>query len=223
MRKIKKGLEQMNVIVLDTETTNSLQEPIAYDIGWAVINLDTEETLKTESYAIAEIFLDKELMACAFFADKVPSYWKEIKSGSRKLARLSTIHRTLANDCKAYGVKEIYAHNAKFDNRSCNLTQRYITSSKYRYFFPWKTCVCDTLKMAREAFKNDEDYERFCYENNYLTKKGKNRYTAEVLYRFIKGQNDFEEVHKGLDDVMIEKEILFECRRRGVKNGTLWD
>lgn len=76
MRKIKKGLEQMNVIVLDTETTNSLEEPIAYDIGWAVINLDTEETLKTESYAIAEIFLDKELMACAFFADKVPSYWK---------------------------------------------------------------------------------------------------------------------------------------------------
>ena len=29
----------MNVIVLDTETTNSLEEPIAYDIGWAVVNL----------------------------------------------------------------------------------------------------------------------------------------------------------------------------------------
>ena len=64
----------MNVIVLDTETTNSLEEPIAYDIGWAVINLETEEVLKTESYAIAEIFLDKELMSCAFFADRIPSY-----------------------------------------------------------------------------------------------------------------------------------------------------
>ena len=212
-----------NVIVLDTETTNSLEEPIAYDIGWAVINLETEEVLKTESYAIAEIFLDKELMSCAFFADKIPSYWEEIKYGSRKLARLSTIHRTLVNDCKAYGVKEIYAHNAIFDNSSCNLTQRYITGSKYRYFFFFFTCVCDTLKMARQAFKNDDDYGRFCYENDYLTKRGQRRYTAEILYRFMNGQNDFEEVHKGLDDVMIEKEILFECRRRGVENGALWD
>ena len=75
----------MNVIVIDTETTNSLDEPIAYDIGWAVIDLETKQTLKTESYTVAEVFLDKELMGCAFFADKIPSYWEEIKNGSRKL------------------------------------------------------------------------------------------------------------------------------------------
>ena len=77
--------------------------------------------------------------------------------------------------------------------------------------------------MARQAFKNDDDYGKFCYENDYLTKNGRRRYTAEILYRFINGQNDFKEVHKGLDDVIIEKEILFECRRRGVENGVLWN
>lgn len=213
----------MNVIVLDTETTNSLEDPIAYDIGWAVIDLDTHEVLKTESYAVAEIFLDKELMSCAYYAEKIPSYWEEIKSGSRKLARLFTIKKTLLADCKAYSIKDIFAHNARFDYCSCNLTQRYLTSSKYRYFLPYGVKVSDTLKMSREAFGKSEEYSTFCQENGYLTKNGQNRLTAEILYRFLSGQNEFEEVHKGLDDVMIEKEILFACLDQGVENGRLWD
>ena len=210
-----------NVIVLDTETTNSLDDPICYDIGWAVINLEDGAIMKTESYAVAEIFLDKELMETAYFAEKIPSYWEEIKSGSRKLARLFTIRQTLTQDCEAYGVKEIYAHNARFDYLSCNLTQRWLTSSKYRYFFPYGVKICDTLKMARKAFA-DETYKNFCLENDYVTKNKQNRYTAEILYRFMTGNNDFEEVHKGLDDVLIEAQILLECRKRGVHNGALW-
>ena len=84
----------MNFIVLDTETTNSLEEPIAYDIGWAVID-EEGAILKTESYAVAEIFLDFDLMGYAYFAEKIPQYWEEIKNGNRKLARLSTIYRTI--------------------------------------------------------------------------------------------------------------------------------
>lgn len=210
-----------NVIVLDTETTNSLDDPICYDIGWAVINLEDGAVVKTESYAVAEIFLDKELMQTAYFAEKIPSYWEEIKNGSRKLARLFTIHQSLLNDCKAYSVTKIYAHNARFDYLSCNLTQRWLTSSKYRYFFPYGVQICDTLKMARKAFA-DEAYKNFCVENGFVTKNGQNRYTAEVLYRFITGNLDFEEVHKGIDDVLIEAQILLECRKRGVTNGALW-
>lgn len=213
----------MNVIVLDTETANSLDDPIAYDVGWAVIDLDTRETLVTRSYAVADVFLDSELMASAYYAEKIPSYWEEIRNGSRTLARLATIRKALTADCKAYGVTEIYAHNARFDNRSCNTSQRYLTGSKYRYFFPFGVTICDTLKMARTAFKQDEDYGRFCYENDYLTKRGCRRYTAEILYRFLTGDKEFAEAHKGLDDVLIEKEILFACLDRGIKNGKLWE
>ena len=66
----------MNRIVLDTETTNSLEEPLAYDIGWAVVD-ESGTILKAESYAVAEIFLDKELMTSAYFAAKIPKYWEE--------------------------------------------------------------------------------------------------------------------------------------------------
>jgi hypothetical protein len=75
--------------------------------------------------------------------------------------------------------------------------------------------------MAREAFKADEAYDTFCYENGYLTKRGCKRYTAEILYRFISGDNEFVEEHTGLADVLIEKEILVECLRRGVESGKM--
>lgn len=212
----------MNRIVLDTETTNSLEEPIAYDIGWAVIN-DNGFVLKTESYAVAEIFLDKDIMSYAYFADKIPQYWEEIKNGCRKLARLSTIYRTLRADCLAYEVTEVYAHNARFDDLSLKLTQRLISCSKYRYFLPYGVKMCDTLKMARQALANDEKYNYFCNRHNYKTAKGQNKLTAEVIYRFLTGNNDFQEEHKGLDDVLIEKEILMECLRRGIVDGVLWE
>ena len=212
----------MKVIVLDTETTNSIEEPICYDIGWAVVEAESGEIIKTESYAVAEIFLDRKLMEVAYFADKIPSYWEEIKKGSRKLARLFTIKRSLADDCKAYNIEEIYAHNARFDYRSATLTQRLVTCSKYRYFFPFGVKICDTLEMSRTAFRYDEQYVNFCLNNDYLCKNGTPRFTAEILYRFLSGNNQFSEEHKGLDDVLIEKEILKACRARGVVDGQLW-
>lgn len=212
----------MKVIVLDTETANILDDPLCYDIGWCVVDLETEEVIKTESFAVAEIFLDKELMTSAYFAEKIPGYWKEIKEKSRKLARLKTIKRALFDDVTAYDAWQIYAHNARFDYHSCTKTQRLSTSSKWRYFFPYGTEIHDTLKMARAAFRNDANYRKFCLDNGFVTKQNVNRYTAEVLYRYISGNTSFEEEHKGLADVLIEKEILLECRRRGVTEGKLF-
>jgi hypothetical protein len=44
-----------------------------------------------------------------------------------------------------------------------------------------------------------------------LTKRGCRSYTAEIIYRFITNDLQFEESHTGLADVLIEKEILRFC------------
>lgn len=209
-------------IVLDTETTNNLEDPIAYDIGFAVIDENGKVYAKF-SFVVAEVFLDKELMANAYFVDKIPQYWKDIEDGERELRKLSTIRQTLNRVCEEFEVEAIIAHNARFDYRSTAITQRYLTSSKYRYFLPYGVELWDSLKMAREVFKNDEEYAEFCYKNDYLTSRGVRRYTAEILYRFITNDNSFIESHTGLEDVMIEKDIFVECMRRGATNRSAWD
>lgn len=210
-------------VVVDTETTNSIEEPICYDVGFAVVD-GKGNVYERFSFVVAEVFLDEQLMSSAYFIDKVPKYWEEIKQGKRKLAKFSTIRFKFAEICRKYQIKIVAAHNARFDYRSLNLTQRFLTSSKYRYFFPYGVEIWDTLKMSREVLKTDDEYGEFCYNNDFLTSRLCKRFTAEILFRFITGCLDFEEAHTGLEDVLIEKEILRFClERKPTINGALWE
>ena len=210
-------------IVIDTETTNSIDDPIVYDIGFAVVDR-TGKVYETHSYAIADVILDSEMMSTAYYAEKLPQYWEEIKNGKRLLRHFKTVKMILADVCKQYDIKVVVAHNARFDYRSLNLTERYITSSKNRYFFPYGIKIWDTLKMSKEVLKENEEYSQFCTDNGYITKNKQKRFTAEILYRFITGDNDFIEKHKGIDDVLIEKDIFAYCLRKSPEiNGALWN
>ena len=209
-------------IVVDTETTNSLDDPICYDVGFAVVDI-LGNVYEAYSFVVADVFLDKDLMQYAYFADKIPQYWADIKNGSRELKTFYNIKKAFAECVKRNNVKIILAHNARFDYRSLNLTQRYLTSSKYRYFFPFGVEIWDTLKMSREVLKENDNYSNFCWDNDYLTKRMCRRYTAEIIYRFLTNDNTFEESHTGLEDVMIEKEIFVFCvSEKPEINGALW-
>lgn len=212
----------MKLIVLDTETTNSLDDPFMYDIGWSVCDTDGKVFL-SRSFVVEEIFMDLELMASAYFAEKRSQYWDDIINGSRTMAKLYEIRSQLRADCEAFDISIISAHNASFDYRAMQYTQRFLTCSRYRWFVPYGVEMWDSLKMARKIFGKDADYKRFCIENGYMTSQNSVRLTAEILYRYISGKHDFVEAHTGLEDVQIEKEIFAECWRRGCTDGRLWD
>lgn len=219
-------------IVLDTETCPididfegvSPQNMLVYDCGWAVVD-KRGKVYKTRSFINADIFLkEKELMNSAYYSNKIPMYWEQIKRGERILTSFYNIRKTLLEDIAEFEVKEIFAHNMRFDYGTLNTTQRWLTKSQYRYFFPYGIEICDTLKMARDVIAKMPTYQRFCKENGYLTKNGQYRLTAEIIYRFISKNNDFIESHTGLEDVLIEKEILAYCyKQRKKMRKKLWD
>ena len=212
----------MKMIILDTETTNDIDCPFVYDFGFAVID-ETGKVYASYSYVNADIFCDDEMTASAFFANKIPQYWKDIKSGSRILKSFRSIERIFRRVCKEWKIDTFVAHNARFDYKALQNTKRYITTSKERFFFPYGAKFVDTLKLSRNVFSKDETYREFCIGNNYVTKRNENRYTAEVIYRFLTGDNNFEEEHTGLADCMIEKEILRYCLvTESKENGYLW-
>lgn len=205
-----KGVPMEHYIVLDTETANSLEEPLVYDLGFIVVDKDGNEK-EAHSLTIAEIFLDKGLIASAYYNEKVPQYWDEIKDGKRTLCQWYTARKILMDCIKTYKVKKIFAHNMFFDYKALNTTQRYLTKSKHRWFFPRKVELWCTLKMARRTIGQFVDYDEFCFDNDFLTEKGNNRFTAEVLYRYLTNNIYFTEKHTGIDDVRIEKIILLNC------------
>lgn len=195
-----------------------------YDIGWAVVDRHGN-VYETKSFVNADIFLNEKVaMSSAYYAEKIPQYWEDIKNGKRILTSFYNICKEFREDVKKWDVTEVYAHNMRFDYHTLNNTARWLSKSKYRYFFPKNVEICDTLKMSRSILKNKPSYRKFCEENGYLTKKNQIRLTAEIIYRFITKNNDFVESHTGLEDVMIEKEILAYCFRQHKKmNYKMWE
>ena len=210
-------------ICLDTETANTINDEtglnmkdvLFYDLGFQVVDSHGRTYGKKFSFVNADIFIhEKELMKSAYYAKKIPQYKADIASGKRTLATTYTIRKILCQVIKDYDCKFVCAHNARFDQRALNNTQRWVTKSKYRYFLPKGLEWWDTLKMARSVMGNMPTYRNFCEENGYLTKNEQLRFTAEICYRFITKDNSFVESHTGLEDVEIETEILRYCHRQ---------
>ena len=185
-----------------------------YDIGFAVID-NRGKIYETHSYIVRDIFFEeKELMKSSYYANKLPQYYNDIRNGSRIVKSWYEIRKILANVMKEYNTTVVIAHNARFDDVSMKNTQKWLTKSKYRYFLPYGTEVWDTLKMCRDTLGKQPSYRRFCEQNGYLTKNNQVRLTAEIVYRYISGNDDFVESHTGLEDVMIESQIFAYCMRQ---------
>lgn len=212
-------------IVLDTETCPmdkdfegvSPYNMLVYDISWVVTD-KRAKVYEARSFICDEVFNhETELMKSAYYAKKIPMYRERIARGEAIVASMYEIRKALLADVAEYGVTEIYAHNMRFDYGSLNNSQRWLTKSKYRYFFPYGIEICDTLKMSRQVIGKMPTYRKFCEENGYLTKRGQLRFTAEIIFRFISKDNNFVESHTGLEDVLIEKEILAYCFKQHKK------
>lgn len=229
MEKIDKRINYR--IVLDVESCpiepSEKVEPsnmLTYDIGWAVVDKRGTVYL-SRSFVVGEIFMgEKDRMRSAYYADKIPQYYADLEKGSRVMLPLAIIRKIFREDAKTYRVSEFYAHNMRFDYGSLKATMKWVLPEEKPYFFPYGAIICDTLKMSRDVVGKMPTYKQFTKENGFTTKQGQPRLTAEVLYRFITKKTEFTESHTGLEDVLIEKEILSYCFKQHKKmRRTLWD
>lgn len=212
------------ILVVDTETANTLvdengkmdmSDVLVYDCGWAVV--DKHGTVyETASYVNRDIFVkERDLMRTAYYANKIPRYVEDLRQGLRIMASTYEIRQAMLQTLAKWGIIHVAAHNARFDANSLNRTQSYSTMGQFRYWFPFNQIVWwDTMKMATDVICTMPTYIKFCQDHGYILPNGKVRKTAEILYQFITGNTDFEESHTGLEDVLIEKDILAYCFSR---------
>lgn len=201
-------------LILDTETANGIEQPLPYDIGYAVCDRLGNIEL-TRSFVVAEIFLDnKDLMQSAYFAEKIPLYWEDIKAGKRKLKSFYNIRKQIKEDMKTYNIKKVGAYNMGFDKKALNNDTRYITKSFLRWFFPYGTEFFCIWNMACSVILNRPSYVKFAIKNNLITQNGNIQTSAECAYKYITKDTNFVENHTGLEDVLIEIAIMAYCYRQ---------
>jgi hypothetical protein len=181
-----------------------------YDLGLMVID-DEGNIYETISLVNEDVFFRMpESMREAYYADKIPQYLEDMRMGKRKIVNTWQMYQIFHELCQKYDISAVIAHNAFFDVRVLNATMRYQTKSRCRWFLPWGMEVIDTLKLARNTFATDPKYVTWCKENGYMTNHAtpRPRLTAEILYRYLTGDNSYMESHTGLEDVTIEAQIF---------------
>ena len=205
-------------IVLDTETCNIIKTDkvapgnnLTYDIGFSVVCPSTGEIVMERSYIVREIFFGEvERMKSSYYAEKLPQYYKDIAEGKRVIKSFFDIMNEIADLCDNMNIVAIVAHNARFDVDALNTTARWLTDLNSVRALPQSVEIWDTMQMWNAV--KPKGYDKWCAENGYMTKHKppRSRLTAEIIYRYISMDVEFVESHTALEDVQIEREIMFK-------------
>lgn len=204
------------ILLLDVETANTLDDPFVYDLGVAVT--DRKGRIYEEySFIIYDIYrLERDLMQTAYYAWKIPTYEKVIKANQSQMVQFSTARRVIRQLMKKYNITNVAAYNASFDRLALDTTLRYIfKSAKYhRYFFPYGTKFWCVWHMACQVICTQKTYQRWCRTHGFISASGNIQTNAETVYGYITQNLNFQEEHKGIDDVRIEAAIMAHCFRQ---------
>ncbi len=206
-------------LMLDTETANTLEDPFVYDLGLAVTD-KKGNIYHSESLIIEDVFFGYNwLMETVYYSEKIPLYHEMLKTGYSELVSYKTAKFRVRDICKAWDIKAIVSHNGRFDYRSTTTTQRRLTNSKYRYFLPYGIPLWCTMRMAESTICKMKGYINWCNElpEERITKNGQVRKTAEILYQFITDNDGFIEEHTGMEDAIIEAQIMAYCIKQKKK------
>lgn len=208
-----------NILIIDVETAGTIEKPLIYDLGFAIYNKD-KELVEKNSLLISEIFNNKLLMNSAYYAEKVPTYQKELQEGKHTLTSFKQALQKMGQLIKQYNVKTLSAYNLAFDLRALDNTSQVLLDKKLNYEDYQKLCI---MGFACQVVFTQKTYQKVAMREGWISEKGNVKTTAETAYRYLVGNYQFMEEHKGLADVEIEAEILHLCQRqkKKVKKGII--
>lgn len=211
-----KGETIMYRVILDVETAGTFGKSLTYDLGVVVADANGE-IVETRNWVISDVYYGMpEKMQTAYYADKLPTYDSEIALGMRKVISMADTYREFAAICKAYRIREVWAYNAQFDRSALNYTVKACSNGFISDFFPAGVTVKCIMGASLCTLCNSRRYAATAARSD----AGNLRVSAEEVYRFISGKDNFDEEHTGLADALIETEILFACLRRHQKMDT---
>lgn len=204
-------------MVIDTETANSLDDPLVYDVGFLIADRKGK-IYAQRSYVVNDIFShERELMQSAYYAQKIPLYHTLLEHNVMEEKSLFFIQAEIKRLCQEYNVKYIYAYNMSFDRKSTSTSLRYISKSEKRWFFPYGVklrCIwagaCDTI-FQQKTFKD------MAITNGWYSPSKNYRTNAEVGFQYITGNLQFVESHTALSDALVELQILVSIFRQKKK------
>lgn len=200
---------------LDTETVGGASNPTGmYNLG-AVIHDKDGNVLATTSLLVMEHY--DEIRNDDYAKKNFEIYVERLNNGAiSAVATESEAVEIVRNLCRFYGVKYVMAYNSGFD-----FVKTICRDLLDEFEF------IDLYLMALQTITHQKGYNKFCHENDFISRSGKSVATsAESVYAYITRNADYIEEHTALSDALIEMAIFVKCyslHKRFTKNAHQWD
>lgn len=197
-------------MVLDTETFGAKK---VFDLGYSVIDRDGK-VYEQGSFIVHDFFEDedsiREFIHDEFCAKNAQIYLSALANGNEefKICNFKDIRSEVNEVLKRYDAT-VCAYNVAFDLRALDKTTALLLCEPN--FFTQDIKVIDIWAAALSTMCVTLPYLKFVTDNGLYTDKGNPKTSAESVYRFISDNPDFEELHMGYADVLIECAILVKC------------
>ncbi len=214
-------------LIFDTETTGGdVNIKYIYDIGYTIA--DKKQVHIKRNYLVKEIFENEELMASAYYVNKLPKYKEMVKAGKVEIKPFAEIIKILQKDLQDYYVKFACAYNINFDLDALMQTTEFIYVNRFKMLFR-KTkkgnwCPDYVNFVKKYVFRNLQieildiwtwACQTLCKQKTFqsyykqTTDKGNIKSNAEIVYNYVNDLNgQFVESHTALSDSEVETEIL---------------
>lgn len=215
--------------VLDTEATNTGQAnpsrfgvgASVYDLGYTIADASGAVYLERR-FIIRDIFMDDGKMRNAYYANKIPQYYQALADGTAQLLTMREAWQQLKTDLRTHEVRDAWAYNARFDRDALNSTVAQCSNGWVPWALPYGTKWRDIMQAFATCYAKTKRYRAFCEglaANGYdaLTKSGQPRKTAELAYRYLTKETDYDEQHTALSDAQDELTILLNCLKQKKK------
>ena len=201
-------------LMVDVETIG-VGERAIFDIGFAIFTKDGEIQEK-RSFLVKEIFTNFDRMQKAYYFKKFPQYLVGIAEESFIIRPWLEIMVEMKNLIEEYQVKEVLAYNLQFDLGAIEYTNQELRGKRFGLFDDMrKTCVWG---LATETSCQQKGFSKFCEKHELYTESGKfYKSSAEAVYAYMLNDEAFEEMHMGLEDVLIEVAIYAKVARQHKK------
>ena len=198
-------MAKKKIMILDVETNH---EQKVFDLSFLVGDLHGSIT-STHQLIIEEIFPEH-----LFWEKKRPDYLAVLADSTHpaKMVKVAEAFNELKRTIEENKIDTVYAYNASFDYRAVE---------KLAYEFnienPLDTVEIDCLWFwSVQTIFQQKNFIKWADKNaEYaISEKGNYKTTAEIAYAYMHNEPDFEEIHRGIEDCLIEYEIFLKCRQQ---------
>lgn len=200
----------MHIMIFDTETT-SLEKPFCYNIGYTIFDTDTLTKVVRKDFVVEQVWHNAMLFTTAYYADKRQIYVERMRARKARLEKFGYITQEMYRDIRDFEISHAFAYNSPFDVKV------------FEYNCDWFKCInpFDTVKVhdirghVHKVIAWTDEFQDYCDKVGAYTESGNYSTTAETLFRYLSGNEEFIEEHTALADSDIECDILWECVQRG--------